>query len=199
MNTRTYTGHQYGSYIVHEYNGMPQPTYDEQVMSLASSGWIWKQTVLRFSWPFSLFIPKTYCIEQDPYVWYWLTSLPCTFSRHVYGSGGILTWGIIVKVQILEQKFKKNGHTKFILKGQCRHRCISQHCAKTDCKDIPYFYVWHIAMFFSYFFYKNNPDRQQPIKEPSLKYYPFPLLSVSSLIRDHNIFLVGVFSVCFLL
>ena len=61
------------------------------------------------------------------------------------------------------------------------------------------FYVWHIAIFLVIFFYKNNPDGQQPIKEPSLKYYPFPLLSVSSLIRDHNIFLVGVFSVCFLL
>ena len=33
------------------------------------------------------------------------------------------------------------------MKGQCRHRCISQHCAKTDCKDIPFFYLWHIAIF----------------------------------------------------
>ena len=54
-------------------------------------------------------------------------------------------------------------------------------------------FLFLYAIFFSYFFYKNNPDGQQPIKEPSLKYYPFPLLSVSSLIRDHNIFLVGVF------
>ena len=34
----------------------------------------------------------------------------------------------------------------------------------------------------------QSPDRQQPIKEPSLKYYPFLLVVVSSLIRDCNIF-----------
>lgn len=146
MNTRAYTGHQYGSYIVHEYNGMPQPTYDEQVVSLASSGWIWKQTVLRFSWPFSLFIPKTYCIEQDPYVWYWLTSLPCTsvfpvcfwlwrdfnLENHSKGSD--------FRTEIL----KKMGALNVFWKG---NRCISQHCAKTDCKDIPFF-MWDTLQFF---------------------------------------------------
>lgn len=76
MNTRTYTGHQYGSYIVHEYNGMPQPTYDEQVMSLASSGWIWKQTVLRFSWPFSLFI-------HSKNILYWTGSLRLILTNFV--------------------------------------------------------------------------------------------------------------------
>ena len=32
----------------------------------------------------------------------------------------------------------------------------------------------------------QSPDRQQPIKEPSLKYYPFLLVVVSSLFRDCN-------------
>ena len=35
---------------------------------------------------------------------------------------------------------------------------------------------------------EQNPDRQQPIKESSLKYYPFLLLSVSSLPQDRNVF-----------
>ena len=199
MNTRAYTGHQYGSYIVHEYNGMPQPTYDEQVVSLASSGWIWKQTVLRFSWPFSLFIPKTYCIEQDPYVWYWLTLLPCTsvfpvcfwlwrdFNLENHSKGSDFRTEILKKMGALNVFWKGNAgidvfpNTVPKLTARTFHFLCGTHCN-----------------FFSYFFYKNNPDGQQPIKEPSLKYHPFPLLIVSSLIRDHNVFLVGVFSVCFL-
>ena len=49
----------------------------------------------------------------------------------------------------------------------------------------------------------QSPDRQQLIKEPSLKYYPFLLFNVSSVIRDPNIYLARVYwrynrvSVCF--
>ena len=39
----------------------------------------------------------------------------------------------------------------------------------------------------------QSPDRQQPIEESSLKYYPFLLFNVSSLIRDRNISLVRIF------
>ena len=38
---------------------------------------------------------------------------------------------------------------------------------------------------------EQSPERQHPIKEPSLKYYPFLLFHVSSLIRDRNIPLGG--------
>ena len=42
--------------------------------------------------------------------------------------------------------------------------------------------------FVTYFTHREqSPERQQPIKEPSLKYYPFLLFNVSSLIRDRNI------------
>ena len=58
--------------------------------------------------------------------------------------------------------------------------------------------------FIRYFTHSGQrPDRQQPIKEPSLKYYPFLLGNVSSFGRDRNISLVRVYwrynrvSVCF--
>ena len=42
-----------------------------------------------------------------------------------------------------------------------------------------------------------RPDREQPIKEPSLKYYNhFLLFNISSLIRDPNISLVKVYWKC---
>ena len=34
---------------------------------------------------------------------------------------------------------------------------------------------------------EGSPDMQEPIKEPSLKYYPFLSLSISSPERDRNI------------
>ena len=44
--------------------------------------------------------------------------------------------------------------------------------------------------FITYFIHRGqSPNRQQPIKEPSLKYYPFLLFNVSSLIRDRRIHL----------
>ena len=39
----------------------------------------------------------------------------------------------------------------------------------------------------------QSPDTQQPIKEPSLKYYPFLSLSISSPERDRNISLDRVY------
>ena len=41
------------------------------------------------------------------------------------------------------------------------------------CKQTAFYHVFHTQ--------GASPDRQQPIKEPSLKYYPIPLFSVSSL------------------
>ena len=44
--------------------------------------------------------------------------------------------------------------------------------------------------FITYFIHRGqSPNRQQPIKEPYLKYYPFLLFNVSSLIRDRRIHL----------
>ena len=48
--------------------------------------------------------------------------------------------------------------------------------------------------FITYFTHRGqSPDRQKPIEEPSLKYYSFLLLSVSSLIQEHNISLARVY------
>ena len=48
--------------------------------------------------------------------------------------------------------------------------------------------------FIRYFTHSGqSPDRQQPIKEPSLKYYPFLLRNVSSFGRDRNKSLVRVY------
>ena len=41
-------------------------------------------------------------------------------------------------------------------------------------------------------------DKQQPITEPSLKYYPFLLFSVSSLIRDRLLEIQQSFSFLFI-
>ena len=48
----------------------------------------------------------------------------------------------------------------------------------------------HFIMYFTH--RGKSPDRQQPIKEPSLKYYPFLLVVVSSLIWDCNVSLVFI-------
>ena len=60
----------------------------------------------------------------------------------------------------------------------------------------------HFIMYFTH--RGHSPDRQQPIKEPSLHYYPFLLFNVSSVNQDCNIYLVRVYwrynraSVCLL-
>ena len=54
----------------------------------------------------------------------------------------------------------------------------------------------HLSAYFTH--RGQSPDRQQPIKEPSLKYYPFLLFSVSSLIRDRLLEIQQSFSFLFI-